>query len=345
MCRIKKLSMKTDIIPWDLIIKHLKKEASDEEAELFSAWVKADRNGELFDSLQKMWVEIVSEVSEYNPDTEYYWAKMKERMQQKVEPVVVPVPVYRFRWSTFAAAASVLLVLACSITFFLSRNYSRGESCLAQTYSTISGKSKVVLPDGTEVWLHNNTTLTYSNSFGEKDRRVSLDGEAFFSVTKDASKPFIVNADKLNVQVYGTQFNVECFSQKKNILVSLLEGSVALYTDENEKTFLKPDQTGIYNKEFSSLTIEKDDVAYTASWAKETVRFEGETLSQICKYLSRWYNVEIDLDPRISDSFAYTFTVRGEPLEEILRLISKTNPVAYSFEGEKKISIYPIGKK
>lgn len=334
--------MKTDIIPWDLIIKHLKKETSDEENRLFMAWLREDRNRDIFDSLQKMWTEIVAEVSEYNPDTQYYWAKMKERMQQK--EVRVGLPASRFRWRTFAAAASILLVLALSVTIFLFRDNFGKEIPLVQTYSTISGKSKIILPDGTEVWLHNNTTLTYNNSFGRKDRRVSLDGEAFFSVMKDSSKPFIVSADKLNVQVYGTQFNVECFSEKENILVSLLEGSVALYTDENEKTFLKPDQTGIYNKKLSSLSIEKDDVNYTTSWAKETVRFEGETLSQICKYLSRWYNVEIDIDPRISDSFAYTFTVREEPLEEILRLLSKTNPVTYKFEGEKKISIYPVRK-
>ena len=134
-----------------------------------------------------------------------------------------------------------------------------------------------------------------------------------------------MNADKLNVQVYGTRFNVECFSGKENILVSLLEGSVALYTDEDRKTFLKPDQTGIYNKRLSSLSVEKDDVAYTASWATETVRFE-------------------EVDPQVSDHYAYTFTVREEPLEEILRLISKTNPVSYSFDGKRRIFIYPVGE-
>lgn len=229
-----------------------------------------------------------------------------------------------------------------STTLFLWKVNTVDKPCLAQTYSTISGKSKVILPDGTEVWLHNNTTLSYNNDFGEKERRVSLDGEAFFSVTKNADKPFIVNADKLNVQVYGTRFNVECFSGKENILVSLLEGSVALYADEDRKTFLKPDQTGIYNKRLSSLSVEKDDVAYTASWATETVRFEGESLAQVCKYLSRWYNVEIEIDPQVSDNYAYTFTVREEPLEEILRLISRTNPVSYSFDGERKIFIYPV---
>lgn len=107
---------------------------------------------------------------------------------------------------------------------------------------------------------------------------------------------------------------------------------------------MKPDQTGIYNKRLSALSVEKDDVAYTASWATEIVRFEGESLAQVCKYLSRWYNVEIEVDPQVSDNFAYTFTVREEPLEEILRLISKTNPVSYSFDGKRRIFIYPVEK-
>ena len=296
--------MKVDIIPWYLIIKHLKRETSDEEEKLFAIWLKEDKNREIFSSLQKMWQEIVAEVSDYNPDTQYYWVKMKERMQQNTESSKRFS--FRSHWRIFAVAASILLVLSFSTTLFLWKVKSVDKPCLAQIYSTISGKSKVILPDGTEVWLHNNTTLSYNNDFGEKERRVSLDGEAFFSVTKNADKPFIVNADKLNVQVYGTRFNVECFSGKENILVSLLEGSVALYT--------------------------------------ETVRFEGESLAQVCKYLSRWYNVEIEVDPQVSDHYAYTFTVREEPLEEILRLISKTNPVSYSFDGKRRIFIYPVGE-
>ena len=337
----KNLRMKVDIIPWYLIIKHLKRKTSDEEEKLFAIWLKEGKNREIFSSLQKMWQEIVAEVSDYNPDTQYYWVKMKERMQQNTESSKRFS--FRSHWRIFAVAASILLVLSFSTTLFLWKVKSVDKPCLAQTYSTISGKSKVILPDGTEVWLHNNTTLSYNNDFGEKERRVLLDGEAFFSVTKNADKPFIVNADKLNVQVYGTRFNVECFSGKENILVSLLEGSVALYTDEERKTFLKPDQTGIYNKRLSSLSVEKDDVAYTASWATETVRFEGESLAQVCKYLSRWYNVEIEVDPQVSDHYAYTFTVREEPLKEILRLISKTNPVSYSFDGKRRIFIYPVG--
>ena len=77
--------MKVDIIPWYLIIKHLKRETSDEEEKLFAIWLKEDKNREIFSSLQKMWQEIVAEVSDYNPDTQYYWVKMKERMQQNTE--------------------------------------------------------------------------------------------------------------------------------------------------------------------------------------------------------------------------------------------------------------------
>ena len=205
--------MKVDIIPWYLIIKHLKRKTSDEEEKLFAIWLKEGKNREIFSSLQKMWQEIVAEVSDYNPDTQYYWVKMKERMQQNTESSKRFS--FRSHWRIFAVAASILLVLSFSTTLFLWKVKSVDKPCLAQTYSTISGKSKVILPDGTEVWLHNNTTLSYNNDFGEKERRVLLDGEAFFSVTKNADKPFIVNADKLNVQVYGTRFNVECFSGKR----------------------------------------------------------------------------------------------------------------------------------
>ena len=178
----KDLRMKVDIIPWYLIIKHLKRETSDEEEKLFSIWLEEDKNREIFGSLQKMWQEIVAEVSACNPDTQYYWVKMKERMQQNTESSKRFS--FRSHWRAFAVAASILLVLTFSTTLFLWKVNTVDKPCLAQTYSTISGKSKVILPDGTEVWLHNNTTLSYNNDFGEKERRVSLDGEAFFFVTE-----------------------------------------------------------------------------------------------------------------------------------------------------------------
>ena len=113
----KNLRMKVDIIPWYLIIKHLKRKTSDEEEKLFAIWLKEGKNREIFSSLQKMWQEIVAEVSDYNPDTQYYWVKMKERMQQNTESSKRFS--FRSHWRIFAVAASILLVLSFSTTLFL----------------------------------------------------------------------------------------------------------------------------------------------------------------------------------------------------------------------------------
>lgn len=127
---------------------------------------------------------------------------------------------------------------------------------MPQLYSNLSGKSKVLLPDGSEVWMHTETSLQYESQMNKDERIVNVTGEAYFDVAHDADKPFIVQTEGMRIVVHGTKFNVDAFPGSENTVVSLVEGSVSLET-ETENRFLKPGETATFNRKTLTLKVEK----------------------------------------------------------------------------------------
>ena len=211
-------------LPWDIIISKLRGSLTVEDAISFENWLNEEDNRQLFQQLQTVWENVQNKVATYEPDLEYYWKELSARINQEDSQLTSPqlevksIPLKRFY--RIVAAASILLAITFSGAYYLGRNNISNQSA-QQTYSSLTGKSKVILPDGTEVWLHSNTTLSYNANFSSNTREVNMNGEAYFSVTHDANKPFIVHSNSSSVTVHGTKFNVNSYESSQNILVSL----------------------------------------------------------------------------------------------------------------------------
>lgn len=167
---------------------------------------------------------------------------------------------------------------------------------------------------------------------------VNVTGEAYFDVAHDAEKPFIVQTEGMRIVVHGTKFNVDAFPGSETTLVSLIEGSVSLET-KTENRFLQPGETATFNRNTQTLKVEKDDVKFASSWANKQIVFKNRSLGDICKLLSKWYRVKINLDPALSDKYFYTFTLRSEPLDEILRIMARIQPMKYTFNEKNELTI------
>lgn len=322
-------------IPWKLIISYLKHNLNPEEETLFKQWIIFPENLKLLQELELVWNEVRSDSVSYNPDTSYYWKELQSRMKKS-----------HLRQYTFSIrsvrvamiAASLILLFSLSLSFFAGHKYNTPDSNIL-SYSTMSGKSKVILPDSTVVWLNNGTTLTYNSSFAD-NRKVSLNGEAFFKVKKDREHPFIVSADKVRIKVYGTQFNVNAYPENNDVKVALILGSVSVTAEEeNKETLMRPGEIAWVNKQTRKLRLEKADVSFESFWAGGSIVFEAKSLAYISKYLEKWYNCKIILDPSLSSLHAYTFTIKDEPLEVILRIMSSINPISYSFDKNNVVTI------
>ena len=207
-----------------------------------------------------------------------------------------------------------------------------------QVYTSMDGKSKIFLPDGTGVWLQANTTLAYGNDFRDRDRSVRLSGEAYFEVAKDKRKPFIVHTEGMQVRVHGTKFNVASPDGAAESRVSLMEGSVSLETRAG-LVFLKPGEIAVYDKKNNRLAIDAGDVALEKMWIQDEFFVSNKTLGEVCRILSKRYDVEIKVDDELEDKYRYTFTLRNETLEEIVRIMARINPIAYHFDDNNVLVI------
>ncbi|WP_176221423.1 FecR family protein [Massilibacteroides vaginae] len=328
-------------IPWDLIISHLKKETTEQEESILREWCNERENNQLLLELSSLWENIQKASESYNPDLEFYWKELKRRTEKQDKVKEKPsISLYKIRIAS--AVASVILLFSISLSFYIGKKTTKPE-IKSQTYTALNGKSQMILPDGTSVWLNIGSTLIYQTSYLSK-RTVQLEGEALFDVESDPKSPFIVEVNDIAIKVLGTRFNVQAYSGKENIQVALLEGIVSVLSN-NKESIMNTGEIAYFNKLNRTLLIEKSDVDFESSWANQSYSFNSKNLAYICKYLEKWYNVTISLDPDIANSYIYTFTIKDEPLETILQIMSRINPISYSFDDGNKVTIKEITKK
>lgn len=321
-------------IPWPLIISRLKNELGQGEEERFAQWLRTGENLRLYQELAALWDEIQAEASSYTPDTAYYWKQLETRIKGK-QTRRRTVSYRRFR--IVAAAASVLLAVSVALSFLYVRQTLHPDTGTKSVYAALSGKSRLVLPDSSVVWLNSGSTLEYASDF-RSHRTVSLNGEALFDVVKDNAHPFVVSASAMQVKVHGTRFNVNSYPKETDIEVTLFRGSVSVEAGGQE-AYLQPGEIARLNKQSQTLAITPADLPFESCWAHETLRFEAKPLRYIARYLEKWYHVKIEVDPSVPDSQGYTFTMKDESLEVILRLMARINPITYTFDENDHVKI------
>ncbi|WP_291871130.1 FecR family protein, partial [Maribacter sp.] len=179
--------------------------------------------------------------------------------------------------------------------------YEKGKSIKKIAYNTLTvpyGKRfQIELSDGTTAHLNAGTSMKYPVKFlNGMERQIFITGEAYFKVAKDSVHPFIVNADKLNVKVLGTEFNVQAYPEDAVSEIVLVEGSVALYEETQkleEKTILKPGYKAKFSKKSNAITTKTVRTDVYTSWINGELVFRNMTFENILKKLERHYNIEI----------------------------------------------------
>lgn len=199
-------------------------------------------------------------------------------------------------------------------------------------------RARVILPDGTAVWLNSSTELTYKGGslFGE--REAYLKGEAYFEVKKNTLRPFVVNARGVRTKVLGTKFNVRARSSEKQVVTTLFQGSVQMYHHSNDEqgTLLSPGQTFCLDVKSGNSGIyafnQPEDVLL---WIKGELRFTDEPLAKIMDCLSKVYNVKISFaDSSLKEQRFTCLFKTDNSLEEILNTLSLTHHFDYEVRDE-----------
>lgn len=187
----------------------------------------------------------------------------------------------------------------------------------------------VVLSDGTKVYLNSESELKYPVLFVGSQRKVQVKGEAFFEVSHDKTRPFIVEIGEMNITVLGTEFGTRFYSEENNIYTTLVNGSVEL-NGSLKHTVLSPGQQAVLNTENNEMIIKEVNTELYTSWKDGRIAFDSAPLEDIMKYLSRIYSIDIQFNNDIIKKICFSINIsKYDSFLQVKRLLEKTNKVSF----------------
>ncbi len=239
---------------------------------------------------------------------------------------------------SIAAQAGIKIIkTADGQIIYTSENSSAGSG--SSQYNTIEtprgGQYQVRLPDGTSVWLNAASKLVYPVNFhGSKERRIQLDGEAYFEVAKDKARPFIVKTGKQEVTVLGTHFNINGYKDEPIISTTLMEGSIKTSNtlSGNSRILLPGQQSTVFSGD-GAIDVRNVNTENIISWKNGYFIFDNQDITSIMKVIGRWYDVNIDYQSiNKEEKFGGTFS-RSSDLDDILKVLKILGNVDFKVEG------------
>jgi len=240
----------------------------------------------------------------------------------------------KFSAWVFSTAVAVFLLLLVSGLYWMR---FRDESNLSAQYHTLcvpaGQRINLILADNTNVWLNANTTFRYPSVFSKKDRTVYLDGEAYFEVSKNQKKPFIVKTDGGDIRVTGTSFNVKSRSKNKIFETSLFEGGIDIYDNYQKMVSLKPNQKITFENGRLVVSQIADYDEYL--WIKGLIAFNNRSLEDILETLAAYFDVPIRIETQSLPKHTYTGKFRqSDGIDYALRVLQKSIRFRYEKDDE-----------
>lgn len=231
------------------------------------------------------------------------------------------------------AAVLVLGLIFSSIWFYTQSNKVTVYEQIQTVSIPYGAKTKLIMPDGSTVWLNSGSTLTYSVDFSKK-RNVVLNGEAFFDVQK-SKIPFEVNTNYGKISVLGTAFNVLAYPES-GFVTTLTRGSVEIDSkDSKQRQMMEPGQQVelVENK----LVKSKVETELFTSWKDGKMIFKREPFSSLMKRLERWFNVKIEFVPDDFKDLWYSGSIENETITEVMDMVGTAAPVQFTFNSKTRI--------
>ncbi|MFC2152381.1 FecR family protein [Bacteroidota bacterium] len=321
-----------------LLLRFLLGEATKDEMQQVQEWLQLSKeNRNLLDSYETLWAE--SGKLTPNPvavDTPLAWKKMSDRIDQYEEQKSTKTISLRSRFILISSSIAAAIIILFGVYQLLIKQPQ--QIMIASAEEVLND----TLPDGTNIVLNENSNITYPEKFARKERRVKIEGEAFFNVEPNKEKPFIIEAGNAYVQVLGTSFNVKAY-ENSELEVIVTDGLVKVFTVNSETM----DTTSILLKagEKGRILAEKREPVYVAEnipdelfWMDYTLIFNDTDLKKVFSLLENYYNIDIEVsDEKIYDCrLSTTFT--NNSINDIIEVITAT----FEFEYTKENNTFTI---
>ncbi len=357
----------------ELYAKKLAGEASETELQELQEHLRSNPDEQYFQEIfSNWWDSRQTPGTVTNTSQDEHFQYIIQQSAFKVNEDAAPVINIRKRRRWVSIAAAAVLVGAISFGAWKFSPVKKTETAAAkqlqenEIVAKRGTKSKLLLPDGTQVWLNSDSKLIYNSSFDDTLREVTLDGEAYFDVVKDPKRPFIVHTSGINIRVLGTAFNVKSYAQEATIEATLVHGLIEVEKTNEPKSsriILHPNEKLIFSKPISKVAAKEPDKesALTAaggkelkpqlisinplprnstdsnrietSWVYGKLLFEGDSFRDLALKMERWFNVKISFKNNKVSNYRFGGVFENENIEEALNYLQMVHAFHYSIKG------------
>ena len=304
--------------PYEIIARYLSGEATAQERDELEQWKKlSDENAEAFDQLELFWNKTAT--MNFEPDTEKALASVSAKInKKKALPIRLIVQI-----------AAVLVICIGTVYYFKTRT----TPLKPLMYVTGKNETKtILLEDGTNVTLNENSTLTVPGHFDDSTRKVTFEGEAYFNVAKNPHKAFIIKAGESVTRVLGTAFLVRARKNETYISVSVHRGKVS-FSKASNNVILTVGEIGVLNKKTGNLLETINDNLNDLSWQTKMLTFIATPLPKAISQISDYYNVSILIDNPELCNLTFTSQFTNKKLDEVLKTIELTTGHSFVKDG------------
>ncbi len=349
-----------------LLIEHLRGECSVEDFQVIRNWLsESTENKRFYDELGDLWNATAKNDHEI---FDAFRALKQVKLQTGQYGTVKSGGVVFSRLSSLYSVLKIAAIFLMAIVIgILANHLSSGkivatENSITEITTPLGSKTIITLPDSTKVWLNAGSKIRYDSHFNQKNRVVSLEGEAFFDVTKKMGRLFLVKTNDITVRVLGTAFNVKAYPGEGSIETTLVRGSLIveqrsngkainqavlepnqrailikkegkLYLSEAENQSLKHEEAGKSVRVNEKLLLSKQvDTDIFTAWKDNQLIFRNEGFESLAVKLARWYGVQIIIKDDEIKKYHFNGTIVNETIQDVMEIIRYTLPISYSIE-------------
>jgi len=327
---------KSEHIDEKILFRFLLGEANPEETKHVEDWLQLSKeNKNVLNDYETIWLEtgkLTPKPVAVDPFSA--WQKMSDRIDKfEKEKSLNKTKVISLRsrlvWITASAAAVLIIFFAIQQLFFNPETIKDIQFASAEKilYDT--------LPDGSQIALNLNSKITYPEKFTNNERRVKLEGEAFFDVKHNKEKPFVIEAGNAFVKVLGTSFDIKLINNQPEVIVT--QGLVKLFTvdantNDTLSLLLKAGEKGVISKKDNKPVLEEQKIPDAIFWMKKTLIFHDTDLKKVFTLLENFYNIEIKVSDKEIYNLRLSTTFSNNSIQEVLKVIAITFELKYTKE-------------
>lgn len=313
---------------FDVLFAYIRETASVEECRLVETWL-----GERAEN-EKLLMQVANIYHAHHT-----WERIQARDSLAAFENVTKKIKYRNGRQVLrrlsVVAACLFLGILISSYWFRKPDIGLSQRQIVTVRANPGMRTSFNLPDGTVAYLNSGSSLSYPFPYDKDKREVSLNGEAYFKVTPNPLQPFIVSVadDRLQVEVLGTEFNMQAFAEEEQIETTLVTGRVDLRLKNENGTFTKqelyPSEKATFDLRARRLQIEKVNTNYVTAWTEGKLMFKDCPLSKVLKNLSYFYNVKFQVEDPLIETYCFTGTFQDKQLFQVLEYLKISSKIDY----------------